>query len=170
MHHLRSVKPPHVQPPFNGCFLSSSARRRPIFLILNWKCKTISKSIQTTDQNCPLCNFLKDPADKLYLIAILRDFFQLRKLKRILLSSAEKCSKSIFFQRCTGIEDVSAVQSIFNFYQIFYQIGLYRLKVCNQYVDSFLLVYKRRSGNTSLMKVECGLSSAKGWVSNSTIG
>lgn len=129
MHHLRSVKPPHVQPPFNGCFLSSSARRRPIFLILNWKCKTISKSIQTTDQNCPLCNFLKDPADKLYLIAILRDFFQLRKLKRILLSSAEKCSKSIFFQRCTGIEDVSAVQSIFNFYQI----GSYRLKVCNQF-------------------------------------
>ena len=91
--------------------------------------KQNSKRIQTTDQNCPLCNFLKDPADKLYLIAILRDFFQLRKLKRILLSSAEKCSKSIFFQRCTGIEDVSAVQSIFNFYQI----GSYRLKVCNQF-------------------------------------
>ena len=99
MHHLRSVKPPHVQPPFNGCFLSSSARRRPIFLILNSislktsqleKSKTIYKRIRTRDQNCPLYNFLKDQADKQYLIAILGDFFNLRKLKRILLSSADK--------------------------------------------------------------------------------
>ena len=60
------------------------------------KSKTIYKRIQTTDQNCPLCHFLKDQADKQYLIPILGDFFILRKLKKILLSSGDKCSKSFF--------------------------------------------------------------------------
>ena len=114
-----SSLPLHAGDPFSSFSIQVLSK------LVNWeKSETIYKRIQTTDQYHPLCNFLKDQTDKQYLIAILSDFFNLRKLKKILLSSADKCSKSVFFQCCTGIEDVSAVQSIFNFYQI---LRLHRL-------------------------------------------
>ena len=98
-----SSLPLHAGDPFSSFSIQVLSK------LVNWeKSETIYKRIQTTDQYHPLCNFLKDQTDKQYLIAILRDFFNLRKLKRILLSSADK--------------------------------------------------------------IECGLSSAKGWVSNFTIG
>ena len=159
-----SSLPLHAGDPFSSFSIQVLSK------LVNWeKSETIYKRIQTTDQYHPLCNFLKDQTDKQYLIAILRDFFNLRKLKKILLSSADKCSKSVFpmlywnwrcqcsainFQLLSNLKAsstrmVSRCETSFleiNKVTSFFNINLKNIL----YVDSLSLVYKRRSGRLNV--------------------